>query len=86
MDSRTKQLISRLNDRLLNQTVIIQTLCTILVDKEVISHDELEIKINESINEVNEQLEELETTFEFDYEHDEVEFEFNNYYGPIGEA
>jgi len=86
MDSTTKQLISRLNDRLLNQTVIIQTLCTILVDKEVISQDELEMKINESINEVNEQLEELETTFEFDYEQDEVEFEFNNYYGPIGEA
>ena len=86
MDSTTKQLISRLNDRLLNQTVIIQTLCNILVDKEVISQDELEIKINESINEVNEQLEELETTFEFDYEQDEVEFEFNNYYGPIGEA
>ena len=86
MDSRTKHLISRLNDRLLNQTVIIQTLCNILVDKEVISQDELETKINESISEVNEQLEELETTFEFDYEHDEVEFEFNNYYGPIGEA
>jgi predicted transcriptional regulator len=86
MDSNTKQLISRLNDRLLNQTVIIQTLCNILVDKEVISQDELETKINESINEVNEQLEELETTFEFDYEQDEVEFEFNNYYGPIGEA
>lgn len=86
MDSNTKQLISRLNDRLLNQTVIIQTLCNILVDKEVISQDELEMKINESISEVNEQLEELETTFEFDYEQDEVEFEFNNYYGPIGEA
>jgi hypothetical protein len=86
MDSRTKQLISRLNDRLLNQTVIIQTLCNILVDKEVISQDELETKISESISEVNEQLEELETTFEFDYEQDEVEFEFNNYYGPIGEA
>ena len=86
MDSNTKQLISRLNDRLLNQTVIIQTLCNILVDKEVISQDELEMKINESINEVNEQLEELETTFDYDYEHDEVEFEFNNYYGPIGEA
>ena len=86
MDSRTKHLISRLNDRLLNQTVIIQTLCNILVDKEVISQDELETKINESVQDVNEQLEELETTFEFDYEHDEVEFEFNNYYGPIGEA
>jgi hypothetical protein len=86
MDSRTKHLISRLNDRLLNQTVIIQTLCNILVDKEVISQDELETKINESISEVNEQLEELETTFEFDYEQDEVEFEFNNYYGTIGEA
>ena len=86
MDSNTKQLISRLNDRLLNQTVIIQTLCNILVDKEVISQDELEMKINESINEVNEQLEELETTFDYDYEQDEVEFEFNNYYGPIGEA
>jgi len=86
MDSRTKHLISRLNDRLLNQTVIIQTLCNILVDKEVISQDELETKINESVQDVNEQLEELETTFEFDHEQDEVEFEFNNYYGPIGEA
>ena len=86
MDSVSRKLISKLNDRLLNQTVVIQTLCNILIEKEVISQEELESRINESVKDVNQQLEELETTFEFDSEKDEIEFEFTNYYGPMGEA
>lgn len=86
MDSTSRELISKLNDRLLNQTVIIQTLCNILIDKEVISQKELEERITESVEDVNQQLEELETVFNFTPNSEEVEFELTNYYGPVGEA
>lgn len=86
MDSVSRELISKLNDRLLNQTVIIQTLCNILIDKEVISQEELEERITESVEDVNDQLKELETVFNFTPNSEEVEFDFTNYYGPVGEA
>jgi hypothetical protein len=86
MDSTSRELISKLNDRLLNQTVIIQTLCNILIEKEVISQEELEERITESVEVVNGQLKELETVFNFTPNPEEVEFDFTNYYGPVGEA
>lgn len=85
MDSTSRELISKLNDRLLNQTVIIQTLCNILIDKEVISQDELEKRIEESVDDVNNQLKQLKDIFDSTSDSEE-EFEFTNYYGPLGEA
>ena len=86
MDSVSRKLISKLNDRLLNQTIIIQTLCNILIEKEVISQTELENRINENIKSVEEQLNELELTYDFELPKEEREFDFTNYFGPVGEA
>jgi len=85
MDSTSREIINKLNDRLLNQTVIIQTLCNILIDKEVISQDELEKRIEENVDDVNNQLKELKSIFDSTTDSEE-EFEITNYYGPLGEA
>lgn len=86
MDSTSRELISKLNNRLLNQTIIIQTLCNILIEKEVISQTELEDRINENIESVEEQLNELELTYDFESPTEEREFNFTNYFGPVGEC
>ena len=98
MNSTSREIIKNLNERLFTQSAVIETLCELLIEKEVVTHDELETLIynniearKEEINEITEQLKSKPTKIEIS-----VEDEFNDvfeeglmeglYFGPIGEC
>lgn len=82
MNSISKVTIKKLNDRLLTQNVVLQTLIEIIIDNKLITEKELEEKINTNIDNTEKiinqlQKESSEETFE------EME---GLYFGPVGEA
>lgn len=82
MTSQTRQIIQDLNERILNQSVVIQTLVDILVEQGVISEKELDKRLIENTEILNQELLELHQDGE-----DESDFFFpTNYFGPLGEA
>jgi len=82
MTSQDKQIIKDLNERILNQSVVIQTLVDILIEQGVILEKELDKRLIENANILNQELEDLQHEQE-----DESEFFFpTNYFGPLGEA
>lgn len=83
MTSQTRQIIKDLNERILNQSVVIQTLVDILVEQGVILEKELDKRLIENAEILNQELEDLQ----HEQEEDESDFFFpTNYFGPIGEA
>lgn len=83
MTSQTRQIIQDLNERILNQSVVIQTLVDILVEQGVILEKELDKRLIENTEILNQELLELHQ----DEEEDESDFFFpTNYFGPLGEA
>ena len=83
MTSQTRQIIQDLNERILNQSVVIQTLVDILVEQGVILEKELDKRLIENTEILNQELLELHQ----DEEEDESDFFLpTTYYGPIGEA
>ena len=98
MNLTSKEIIKNLNERLFNQSTVIETLCELLVDKKVVTHDELETLIynnmetrKNELKELTEKLKSNPTEIELS-----VEDEFNDafdeglmegmYFGPIGEC
>ena len=81
MTLQDKQIIKKLNERILTQSIVIQTLVDILVEQGVILERELDTRLIENTEVLNQQLEELH-----EEEDDSSLFEFTSYYGPIGEA
>ena len=82
MTLQDKQIIKELNERILNQSVVIQTLVDILIEQGVILERELDKRLIENANILNQELEDLHED-----EEDDSEFFFpSNYFGPIGEA
>lgn len=83
MTLQEKNLIKQLNERILTQSVVIQTLVDILVEQGVILERELDKRLIENTEVLNQQIEELHQN-----EEDELGLlEFTKtYYGPIGEA
>lgn len=83
MTLQEKNLIKQLNERILTQSIVIQTLVDILVEQGVILERELDKRLIENTEVLNQQIEELT-----EHEEDESDlFEFTKtYYGPIGEA
>lgn len=49
MNLTSRELIKNLNERLFTQSAVIETLCELLVDKKVVTHDELEQLIFDNI-------------------------------------
>lgn len=83
MTSQDKEIIKDLNERILNQSVVIQTLVDILIEQGVILERELDKRLIENANLLNQELEDLQ----HEQEEDDSEFFFpTNYFGPIGEA
>lgn len=79
MSSISTQIIEKLISRILEQEVINQTLCEIIVDAGLISQEDLKHKVNSNfafientVNDLNKKVEE--------------ELEFLPYYGKPGEA
>ena len=82
MTSQTRQIIQDLNERILNQSVVIQTLVDILVEQGVILEKELDKRLIENTEILNQELLELHQ----DEEDDSDFFLPTNYFGPPGEA
>lgn len=82
MTLQEKNLIKQLNERILTQSVVIQTLVDILVEQGVILERELDERLIENTEVLNQQIEELT-----EHEEDESDlFDIRTYYGPMGEA
>lgn len=83
MSSIQEEILQNLNHRLLQQTVVINTLCNILVDSKIISQKKLQKLIDSNLDSVEEQLKQLEKQEKDDEIVSQI---LTNYGGPIGEA
>tara|TARA_Y100000389_G_scaffold4326_1_gene4125 strand:+ start:459 stop:707 length:249 start_codon:yes stop_codon:yes gene_type:complete len=73
--------IKKLNDRLLTQNVVMQTLIDIIIDSGMITEDELESRLEKNIENTQSILDGFEETSST-----EEEVMSGMYYGPQGEA
>lgn len=73
--------IKKLNDRLLTQNVVMQTLIDIIIDSGIITEDELESRLEKNIESTQRILDGFEETSS-----PEEEVMSGMYYGPQGEA
>jgi len=83
MNSIHEEILQNLNHRLLQQTVVINTLCNILVDSKIISQKKLQKLIDSNLDSVEEQLKELEKKEKDDEIVSQI---LTNYMGPMGQA
>ena len=79
------KIISDLQNKILTQSVIIQTLVDLLVESEVISESELEDRLVHNTELLNQKLENMSYSI-LDESNEDIHFDLENYYGPIGEA
>lgn len=95
MNSTSRELIKNLNERLFTQSTVIETLCELLIEKEVVTHDELEELIMSNVKTRNKQVKELkeklsdEITINIEEDINETFDEAlleGLYWGPIGKA
>src|SRR5210317_101282 len=98
MNLTSREIIKNLNERLFTQSAVIETLCELLISKEVVTHDELENLIYNNIETRKDELKELTEKLKSKPTKIEVtvEDEFNNafdeglmegmYFGSIGEC
>jgi len=82
MTSISKLAIKNLNDRILTQNIIMQTLVEIILENGLISEKELELRIQKNISNAEQIIGTLQKDSSFDTE-EEVG---GLYFGPIGEA
>lgn len=84
MNSISKRTVKQLNDRLLTQNVVLQTLIDIILENGLVTEKELEQKINKNIENTEKLINELhqESSIEFNID-EELE---GLYFGPVGEA
>jgi mannitol/fructose-specific phosphotransferase system IIA component (Ntr-type) len=82
MTLQEKNLIKQLNERVLSQSIVIQTLVDILVEQGVILERELDKRLIKNTEVLNQQIEELHQTEDDSKE----QFDFTTYYGPVGEC
>ena len=61
MNSTSLQ-IKKLNDRLLTQNVIIQTLINILIESELVTEKELQTKIEDNLDDIQDIINSIEIT------------------------
>lgn len=96
MNLTSKELIKNLNERLFTQSAVIETLCELLVEKDVVTHDELEKLIFDNIKTRKGELDDLKEKLKSEPIKISIDSEFNKefdeglmegmYFGPIGEA
>ena len=96
MNLTSREIIKSLNERLFTQSTVIETLCELLISKEVVTHEELEELIYSNIETRKDELKELTKKLKPTKIQVSVQDEFNNafdeglmegmYYGPIGEC
>jgi hypothetical protein len=97
MNLRSKEIIKKLSSKLLNQTIITQTLLDVLIENDIISEQDFQKALDDNIGEIEDMvLENKEILNDLGNSFDERIFdsdEFNEdsvmrglYYGPMGEA
>jgi len=78
----SKSVIKNLNDRILTQNIIMQTLVEVILENGLITEKELEQRIQKSINKAESVIGKLHQESS-----DNLEEELNGlYFGPVGEA
>jgi predicted nucleotidyltransferase len=80
MKSTTKKLIKNLNDRLLTQNIIVQTLIDIILENGLTTEEDLDIRIKSNIELLDEELNSFKND---ETPTDGVGFQYN---GQVGEA
>jgi len=85
MSSISKLAIKNLNDRILTQSIIMQTLIDIILENGLVSEKELELRIRKNIEGMENTLNKLrqDSSFESHITKEEME---GFYFGPVGEA
>lgn len=83
MKSETKKLIKNLNDRLLTQNIILQTLIDIILENNLVTDDELETKIKDKFKLMEEEVSFVTNSDDVDELDDMIGFQYS---GPIGRA
>ena len=85
MNSISQRLaIKRLNDKVLTQTIIVQTLVDIIINSGIVTEQELENQIEKNIEKTTKLLESFEKMSSLEETEDEVMSTM--YFGPQGEA
>ena len=59
MNLTSKEIIKNLNERLLMQSIVVETLCDLLVDTGVVTHEDLEDMIKENVESQHTKIQEL---------------------------
>ena len=78
----SKSVIKNLNDRILTQNIIMQTLVEVILENGLITEKELEQRIQKNINKAESVIGKLHQESS-----DNLEEELNGlYFGPVGEA
>ena len=97
MNLTSKEIIKKLSNKLLNQTIITQTLLDILIENDIISERDFQKTLQDNIGEIEDMvienkeiLNNLGDSFDEDiFDSDELKEDSvmrGIYYGPIGEA
>lgn len=97
MNLTSKEIIRKLSNKLLNQTIITQTLLDILIENDIISEKDFQKSLQDNIGEIEDMvieskeiLNNLGNSFDEDiFDSDELKEDSvmrGIYYGPIGEA
>ena len=97
MNLTSKEIIRKLSNKLLNQTIITQTLLDILIENDIISEKDFQKTLQDNIGEIEDMvieskeiLNNLGNSFDEDiFDSDELKEDSvmrGIYYGPIGEA
>ena len=81
MNSASKLAIKQLNNRLLTQNIILQTLVDIILENGFVTEKELELKISNNIKNTEKLLDELQKDTS-----EELDVWEGLYFGPVGEA
>ena len=76
--------IKRLNDKVLTQTILVQTLVDIIINSGIVTEQELEKQIEKNIEQTTKLLESFEKMSSIEESEDEVMSTM--YFGPQGEA
>lgn len=98
MNLTSKEIIKNLNERLLTQSIVVETLCDLLIESGVITYDDLENMIQENLLDARKKLKKFNSTnptslkikIKSDLEDtlDEFDDELLKglYFGPVGQA
>ncbi len=76
-------MIRNLNDRILTQSIVIETLVQVIIESGIISKSELETRLQENVESVSDTLDTLQKESS---EKISIEDMQGLYFGPVGEA